>query len=131
MEKKITCIGYNIDAKGLSKGAGWEYRVLPCTPFRLSRIVIFLQDFATRKTYDYLQLCYFQTQANILVATRAKGLLDNPFACYKVVPDIIFSPCSVKNDTVCPRSSDPFYIVTYYMKWVTISWTHSIFNYEK
>ena len=24
---------------------------------------------------------------------------------------------------MCPRSSDPFYIVTYYIKWVTISWT--------
>ena len=30
--------------------------------------------------------------------------------------------------TVCPGSSDPFYIVTYYMKWVTTSWTHSIIN---
>ena len=28
--------------------------------------------------------------------------------------------------TVCPRSSDPFYTVTYYMKWVTTSWTYSI-----
>ena len=28
--------------------------------------------------------------------------------------------------TVCPRSSDPFYIVSYYIKWVTTSWTHSI-----
>ena len=27
--------------------------------------------------------------------------------------------------TVCPRSSDPFYIVTYYVKWVTTSWTYS------
>ena len=27
--------------------------------------------------------------------------------------------------TVCPRSSDPFYIVGYYTKWVTTSWTHS------
>ena len=26
--------------------------------------------------------------------------------------------------TVCPGSSDPFYIVTY-MNWVTTSWTHS------
>ena len=26
--------------------------------------------------------------------------------------------------TVCPRCSDPLYIVIYYMKWVT-SWTHS------
>ena len=28
--------------------------------------------------------------------------------------------------TVCPRSSDPFYIVSYYIKLVTISWTCSM-----
>ena len=28
--------------------------------------------------------------------------------------------------TICPKSSDPFYIVTYYIKWVTTSWTDSI-----
>ena len=28
--------------------------------------------------------------------------------------------------TVCPRSSDLFYIVTYYIKQVTTSWTYSI-----
>ena len=28
--------------------------------------------------------------------------------------------------TVCPRSSDPFYIVSYYINWVTTSLTHSI-----
>ena len=27
--------------------------------------------------------------------------------------------------TVCPRSSDPFYIVYYYINWVTTSWTYS------
>ena len=27
--------------------------------------------------------------------------------------------------TVCPGSSDPFYIVSDYIKWVTTSWTHS------
>ena len=27
--------------------------------------------------------------------------------------------------TVCPRSSDPFYIVTYNINWVTTSWAHS------
>ena len=27
--------------------------------------------------------------------------------------------------TVCPRSGDPFYIITYYIKWVTASWTYS------
>ena len=33
------------------------------------------------------------------------------------------------NGTVSPRSSDPFYIVTYYIKWVTTSWTYSIFTW--
>ena len=27
--------------------------------------------------------------------------------------------------TVCLESSDPFYIVSYYIKWATTSWTHS------
>ena len=26
---------------------------------------------------------------------------------------------------VCPKSSDPLYIVIYYIEWVTTSWTHS------
>ena len=30
--------------------------------------------------------------------------------------------------TVCPRSSDPFYIVTHYVNWVTTSWAYSMFN---
>ena len=29
--------------------------------------------------------------------------------------------------TVCPRNSDPFYIITYYINWVTTSWTDGIF----
>ena len=28
--------------------------------------------------------------------------------------------------TECPGSSDPFYTVIYYIKWVTTSWTHSM-----
>ena len=27
---------------------------------------------------------------------------------------------------MCPRSSDPFYIVSYNIKWVTTSWTNNI-----
>mgnify|MGYP001164339134 CR=1 FL=1 len=27
--------------------------------------------------------------------------------------------------TACPRSGDPFYIVNYYINWVTTSWTYS------
>ena len=33
--------------------------------------------------------------------------------------------------TVCPGSSDPFYIVTYYMKWVTTSWTFSTSKFPR
>ena len=29
--------------------------------------------------------------------------------------------------TVCPRNSDPLYIVSYFIKWVSASWTYSIF----
>ena len=28
--------------------------------------------------------------------------------------------------TVCPGSSDPFYMVTYYIKWVATSWTDGV-----
>ena len=32
--------------------------------------------------------------------------------------------------TVCPGSSDPFYIVSYYTRWVITSWTHSMNKYN-
>ena len=35
---------------------------------------------------------------------------------------------SVEHHTVCPRSSDPSYVVTYYIKWVNTSWTYSIIS---
>ena len=31
--------------------------------------------------------------------------------------------------TMSPESSDPFYIVTYYIKWATTSWTYCIWSY--
>ena len=31
--------------------------------------------------------------------------------------------------TMCLRSNDPFYIVSYYIKWVTTSWTYSMNEY--
>ena len=37
---------------------------------------------------------------------------------------------SINMYTICPRSSDPFYIVSYYIKWVTTSWTYSIYLTE-
>ena len=36
---------------------------------------------------------------------------------------LVYAPAT--KYTVCPGSSDPFYIVTYYINWVTTSWTYS------
>ena len=30
--------------------------------------------------------------------------------------------------TVCPRSSDPFHVVTYYIQWANTSWTDGSLN---
>ena len=29
------------------------------------------------------------------------------------------------NNTICPRSSDPFYTVTCYIEWITTPWTET------
>ena len=34
--------------------------------------------------------------------------------------------CNTADATVCPRSLNPFNIVSYYINWVMISWTYSI-----
>ena len=39
-----------------------------------------------------------------------------------------WSTCNKYGCTICPRSSDPFYIVTYYSKWATTSWTDGTYN---
>ena len=36
---------------------------------------------------------------------------------------------TVQEDTVCPRSSDPFYVVTYYINWVTTSWKYTVVSH--
>ena len=42
--------------------------------------------------------------------------------------DIHCSNLSLFKHTMCPRSSGPFYVVTYYIKWYTTSWTYSMSN---
>ena len=42
------------------------------------------------------------------------------------VKEIIATNPDSRRTTVCPRSSDPFYIVSYYIKWVTTSWRYSM-----
>jgi len=32
--------------------------------------------------------------------------------------------------TVCPRSCDPFHIVSYFIEWVTTSWTYNTLHIQ-
>ena len=43
-----------------------------------------------------------------------------------ITVDKLEPPRASTQYTVCPGSSDPFYVVTYNIKWVTTSWTHSM-----
>ena len=55
------------------------------------------------KTFAYRKLN--NTHAGIIIAV----ICDVQYVC-----------------TVCPRSNDPFYIVSYYIRWLTTSWTDGI-----
>ena len=45
--------------------------------------------------------------------------------CLLLKRPIMIMVDQIMHTTVFPRSSDPFYMVSYYKKWVTTSWTHS------
>ena len=50
-----------------------------------------------------------------------------PYIClYQLL--VLLEESKNTESTVCPGSSDPFYIVSYYIKWVTTFRTHSISN---
>ena len=42
--------------------------------------------------------------------------------CYKMT-DLCMYDLLISVPTECPRSSDPFYTVTFYVNWATTSWT--------
>ena len=56
--------------------------------------------------------------------TRFVTPLDD-IKCLKEISEASPHTCApiseFPSSTVCPRSSDPFYIVSYYINWVTIS----------
>ena len=44
-----------------------------------------------------------------------------------LVSELVYCIEDQASVTLCPKSSNPFYIVTYGIKWVTTSWTYSIY----
>ena len=53
---------------------------------------------------------------------------DYPVTRYLVIFSTMKSAGHEPNNTLCPRSLDPIYIVTYYMKQVKTSWTDSTWS---
>ena len=60
-------------------------------------------------------LCFFFVIQSFVVQKKRSNLSATKIRSNREKAD--------KKNTECPRGSDPFYIVTYYMKWVTTSWT--------
>ena len=52
----------------------------------------------------------------------ARQVTKNPNKFYMIL-GLHAAIVLIFGDTVCPRSSDPYYIVSYYSKWITTSWT--------
>ena len=80
---------------------------------RLGHTVIGIHSNNMKNTLD------FSTIENIILEIFSVEIKWNNRNCR------IFNECTTVS-TVCPRSSDPFYIVSYYIKWVTTSWTYSM-----
>ena len=65
----------------------------------------------------------------IVLSVLSVSLIVNKFAPMDslcLLPE--GSACIPVVGTVCPRSSDPFYIVNYYIKWVSTSLTYSMYD---
>ena len=73
-------------------------------------------EFLTRTIYNKIPRCLYIILYNIYILHVYT--LQFCKTCYI----ILFN----RNDTICPRSSYPFYVERYYIKWVTTSWTHSM-----
>ena len=71
-------------------------------------------DLAVKSVPD---LIFFKTSSGMILKKLSKPLRT-------VSPRRLVKLLSITT-TVCPRSSDPFYIVGYYITWVTTSWTYS------
>ena len=93
------------------------------TDFRYSNTNFFLLH------YNFFMSCHAQY---LSFRSDKKNILEFYFAFKDL--NKMFSPCDIGHKklvifkhsiTVCPGGSNPFYIVPYYIKWVTTSWTHS------
>ena len=58
--------------------------------------------------------------AKLWLNGEIRGFIQSLFLSFIIV-FVLKMP--IKDDPICPRNIDPFDIVSYYIKWVTASWT--------
>ena len=75
----------------------------------------------TSWTHSILTLCRYSSRES-LTRYKISGTNDNTWLKIWQINSIVIWG---EETTVCPGSSDPFYVVTYYIELVTTSWTYS------
>ena len=73
---------------------------------------------AQNKNHNYEYVVYFE-------------IIKKYLSCSYFIFEELFCLDKQKHNTVCLRSSDSFYIVTYYINWVTTFWTDGKFVFFK
>ena len=79
-----------------------------------------LGDQALRHTCKFFNLAIFYRAKKNIYILLLFSQINIEWTIIHLKNNYQFRKC-----TVCPRSSDPFYIVSYYIKWGTTSWTYS------
>ena len=110
----------------------------------LDRLVLFIVGFNKKADWKknvlrkvlcyYIMLHYISGPKIQQCEEKLTQLIGDIFIGNEMVPDIIDKPPLYPLDltyrylliTVCPRSLDPFLIVSYHINWVKTSWTYSI-----
>ena len=72
-------------------------------------------------TGSILTSSMMQTRDIVVPVWARYSSLPRMYARGTAKPNITFM------NTICPRSLDPIYIVTYYIKWVKTPWTYSMY----
>ena len=94
--------------------------------------------------WHYKCSCKWHSKFTSFILSLHKSLTKELFVIYSSRYSVCQSVClqllkilnnftssaSYKSNSVCPRSIDQFYSVTYYIKWVKTLWTYSMKNID-
>ena len=87
-----------------------------------------IYKFGTRKGIDCMITCFEVKLKKIFVKIMKSFYVRNKWQHIYMNIIVFYFPDLYL--AICPISSDPFYIVSYYIKWCTTSWTYNIYKYD-